>query len=1845
MSGISCSKKKAVSRINPDESWEPYISAYTSGIISRESTVRVVLRNQVVLDSVLNKPIDNSPFSFTPAIKGTSVWIDSRTIEFKPEKTLEGGKTYKAAFHISKYLDVPEKLRTFVFEFAVIKQSLDVSFNALEPLRNDDLKWQRITGKVRTADVEQADRVEEIIKAKLNGKTLPFRWEHEANRQVHIFTIDSIDRGNDSSTLLVFWNGKPIDVENEGTKSIHIPAIDEFSIIDSRALPTGEQGFSISFSDPLLANQSVVGLITVNEDNSPRFAVDGNEIRVYFSRRVGGVVNCVVNPGIQNIAGKRFKETVRLDIKIESLKPAVRFTGKGVILPNAANLTVPFEVVNLNAVDVKVIRIYENNIPQFLQVNDLEGSNELRRVGRTIFRQTVQLNTTTDMQNRWIRSGFDVFRLVGKEQGALYRISLSFKKEYSLYPCEPGDSANFRKRDDYQPLTRDDENEDDEYESSYWDYSEDYGYEFDWQEWENNRDNPCHPAYYRESWGHKIIATRNFLSSDIGISAKKGAADTLIVAITNLTTAQPLANVNVSLFNYQNIVTGSGKTDADGFAAVAIKGPGRPFLCVADNGTQKGYLKLDNGSSLPVSHFDIGGAAVQKGLKGYLYGERGVWRPGDSLYLTFVLEDKTGRLPAGHPVTLELVNPRGQVIQTLTQTEPVGRFYDFRTATAPDAPTGNYTARVKAGGTTFEQKLKVEMVMPNRLKVRLDFETDTLVGGDIHGKLTSQWLTGAMARNLKADIELTVKTASTAFAKYRDYVFDDPARTFAQQTSMIFEGAIDADGQAAVNARVSTTNAPGMLQATFRTRVFEAGGAFSIDKYTLPFSPYNRYVGILTPRGDRSRGMLLTDTVQTVHIVTVSPLGKPLAARRVQMTLYKVKWRWWWERGEESLSDYLSSKSHEVIACDTIATPEGKGIWSFRIAYPEWGRFLIRAVDLDGGHASGKTIYMDWPQWAGRAQKEIPGGATVLAFSSDKQEYSTGEKAQIVIPSGEGGRILISLENGSRVLRRFWVDSKAQETAVSVDVVADMAPTTYISAMYIQKYAQTANDLPMRMYGVIPINVVNPDTRLHPVIKAPPVLEPDSKAEVTVREQNSREMTYTLAVVDEGLLDLTRFETPDLWKHFYQREALGVMWWDLYDLVCGAFGSELTRILSIGGDEGVANPGQKRGNRFPPMVRFLGPYHLKKGASAAHTINIPQYIGSVRIMVVAGFNGAYGSADTAVPVRKPLMLLGTLPRVLGPQENVKLPVSVFALEPAVRDVSVSVKVEGPATVRGEAKKHMKFQSIGDELVEFDLATGEVSGWAKVTITANSSGQRAQQVIDIEVRNPAKPVTDVVEKVLSAGESWSSDITLPGTAGTNSAILEISQLPAIDLTRRLDYLIGYPHGCVEQVTSRVFPQLYLSRVVNLSDRQKNEIQKAIQEGIWKLPEFQSSGGGFAFWPGGGDADPWVSSYVGHFLLEAKNEGYTVPEHIMRQWIRYQNALANGWSGKHWEAQLTQAYRLYTLALAGAPDIGAMNRLRESTPLDIAARWRLSAAYAMAGQNDVARQLVNNLPSTVNLYTTAGSTYGSDVRDKAMILETLILLKEKDRAAKIALDIARSLTAAGQWMSTQSTAYALMAMVKYAGMSELNGRMDVAYTLSGAKETALQTTLTMLQQPLTIGFSLTKTAITCQNRAKSVAYVRVISRGIPAFGEEKDASHGLEMTVRYLTRNGKEMTPDRVEQGSDFIAEVTVAAQRGQGPFEQVALSQLFASGWEIRNTRFDGTASSGDDAFVYRDIRDDRVHTYFNLGANSSRRYRIQLHASYIGSFYLPPVYSEAMYDGTVNARTRGMRVEVVEPGS
>ena len=1840
---LSCCNKKAekVQEINPE--FTSYISAFTTGYISNESTIRIQLAEDFHGEINLNQNIEDDLFKFQPAIKGSAYWSDQRTIEFKPDERLQSGTTYKVSFDLYKIKDVPNNLKTFKFQIQTIKQTFSVEIEGIKTYSSQELRWWKLNGRIRTSDVIENEEIEKVISINQKGKSLKIIWDHDTDGKIHQFTADSIERKENEEKIDVSWDGHKINADVSGNEQIIIPALGDFKMMNIKVIQQPDQYFIIRFSDPLKPDQFLQGLISLENGTDLQFIVENNEIKVYPSARQTGILKLYIEPGIKNINGHKLASRAEYDISFEELKPAIRLLGNGVILPHSDGLIFPFEAVNLKAVEVKIIRIYENNIGQFLQDNYLDGNYQLKRVGRLILKKTVDLISDNPVDyGKWNTFSIDLADLIESEPGAIYRVELGFSKKYSLFPCEGNDSNEPEVSSQIE-----DQDISFEEELSYWDsYESYYEYDNEYYYWDydwNEREDPCSNSYY----GNYRNVARNILSSDLGIIAKLGSERSMTFAVTDLLTTSAVPNVTIEIYNYQQQLIGTTQTGTDGLAEIHLDS--QPFYLIAKNGNQRGYLKLDDGSSLSLSRFDVSGNVIQKGIKGFIYGERGVWRPGDSLFLTFMLEDKNGTLPQNHPVTFELINPHGQIVRKLVRNTGINGFYSFKTSTEPDAPTGNWSARINVGGTIFTQWLRIETVKPNRIKINLDFGADKLsvTKPDIRGSISANWLHGAPARNLRTEINATLTQLQTSFLKYPDYQFDDPARSFSSEELTIFNNYLDQEGKASFSTDISVgTASPGMLRAHFITRVFEESGEFSIDRFSIPYSPYKGYVGIKTPKGDQARGMLLTDTTHIVNIVTIDPDGNPVSRNNLDASIYKIDWQWWWDASYESLASYIGSSEHVPILNEKISTRNGVGQFKFRIDYPEWGQYLIRVVDPVTNHATGKVVYIDWPGWAGRSQREDPGGATMLSFSSDKQNYTVGETAVISIPSPGQGKALISIENGTQIIETHWIDATAPETIFSFAISEKMSPNVYVNVSLIQPHSQTRNDLPIRLYGVIPIFVEDPATRLQPVISMPDVLKPEEKINVRISEANKSECSYTLAIVDEGLLDLTRFHTPDPWSAIYAREALGVKTWDVYDLVLGAYGGKIEKILSIGGGmEGQEEieSSKSRADRFPPVVKFLGPFTLKKGQTNTHTILIPRYVGSVKTMVIAGNQKAYGSTEKVTPVRNPLMVLATMPRVLGPGEEVKMPVTVFAMEKNLKKVEVEIEINDLLEFTGPDKQSMTFLETGDQVINFNLKAKSRVGIAKVAITCKSGAEVAKYDIELDIRNPNPPVTNFIDTIVNSGQTWNCSFELPGIPGTNKAKLEVSNMPSIDFGRRLNWLIQYPHGCIEQITSGAFPQLYLNDVMEMNEKSMQMTEENIKAAIRKLNSFILPSGGLGYWPNESNENDWGTSYAGHFMLEAEKKGYSLPVNFRKNWLNYQKKAAKSWkkrNDKYLQDDFLQAYRLYTLALANSPDLGSMNKLRELPGLSIQSQWRLAAAYALAGQPEIAQSMSGNISMNVDPYNGFYYSYGSMERDWAMILETLVLLNQHSRGIDLVKKIS-SVLSGEYWLSTQTTAYCLLALSRYMSTLGTSSELKFDYSLDkNAKSTHVVTKLPVAQFDFEVK-DKSNAFMTIHNVGEGVVFVRITMEGTPEIGDQSEKQNNLTLNIEYTDMAGRPLDISNLIQGTDFLARTKISNPSGIENYRDMALTQIFPSGWEIHNIRMDDFASVHQSSVPdYQDIRDDRVYTYFHLPRYESKTFVIQLNAAYLGKFYLPSVYCEAMYDERINARKPGRWIEI-----
>nr|MDQ3015608.1 MG2 domain-containing protein [Bacteroidota bacterium] len=1496
----SCKKKFQTTTYTSEEIGR-YIAARVPSVIEVTDPVRV--RFSVTPDTTQTAGV----FEFSPSIIGTTYWEDPMTLAFKPDHDWKAGESYQLRVHLDKVIkDVDPKMKEIVFDFEVKPVRMTVNFEPLVPEFDGDKPLYLLRGSVTTSAALDSQQLKNILTLKSSGKTSGMTWFHSDDNRGHEFVIAGI--GPDA-TLDFMWDGKSIGSQDKGQRRVDVPKSNVLSVLSLVPGNDGQKKLEVHFSQKLNPGQDLNGLVTIN-GSTEGFTVKKQDhiLSIYPDESLTGELSVQLHPGISSSQGHELGTAVNMNISLEDAKPGLKLVGSGVITPGNTEIIFPFEAINLKSVDVEVFRIFENNILQYLQGSSLEDQWGLEPIGRIVLQKTIELSALSSGDNKyvWTRYALDLGPLVKLAPGSIYQVRIGFKGTDTYMDCY----KDFESVTDKPPFgeTR-----------SIWEYN----YYYDGFIWDHTED-PCYPAYYNPE---KFIR-RNLLASDIGLVAKQNEDGRIWVYATSLNSATPKSGIKIEVYDYQKQLMSEGETSSQGEMTAEI--PRKAFFVVATDGNQKGYLRLPDGLSLSMSEFDAGGTGYQNGLRGYIYAERDVWRPGDSVHMNFILWDPDGKINDRHPVKLTVTNPLGQKKTERTSPLSVGGIYDLAFATSSTDPTGTWMAKVEVGDAVFTKQLRIETIKPNRLRIDAKLPKE-IVATKPNQKieLESAWLFGAPASNLKAVVEAQFSPNPFSPTGYKEFTFTDPARQTPATVTTVFEGNLDAQGKAQINVPEMRESLPeGQLTMNLKSRVFETGGDFSTDRQSTTYHPYDHYAGVSIPVNRWGYEELKMNELNDIRIASVSTSGKGEAGRQLSVGIYNANWRWWWDRTGEDITQYNSELHVGAIATDTLTTG-ANGTAVYKIKPATYGSYMVRVCDMQSGHCSGQFYYAG--SWGDPSSAD--NAASRLTFTSEKEQYEVGEKIKLNIPSASGSKLLLTIEKNNKVISSKWYDASGDQTQITIDATAEMMPNVYAFVSHIQPYNHSANDMPLRMYGVLPILIADPKTMLHPELAVQDVIKPEETFNVSISEKDKLPMAYTIAVVDEGLLGLTRFESPDPWKYFHRQEALAVQTWDIYDDVLGGYGGSIDRLLSLGGDGVAALVDAPQAERFKPVVMHLGPYYLAAGEKKVHALKMPNYVGAVRVMVVASDRKRWGATSKTATVKSDLMIQPTLPRVVSPGETVTLPVNVYAMSDNVRSAEVKVTTNDMATLPGGNTQTLQFTGQGDKLANFSLKIPDRPGLLKVDIVAKSGSFSSTQHVELDVRVPNPPATEVVAVTIAAGQSWSGKIPMPGMVGTNESGVELSQMPPINLQKRLQYLIQYPYGCLEQTLSSVFPQLYLAALTDLKPQQEQQIRLNIQAGINRLRTFSIPSGGFTYWPGERSRDSWSDSYAGHFLIEAAKAGYTVDKSMMDGWRNAQKKDAQAYRRRdYYREDVIQAYRLYTLALDGQALWGMMNRLRTVSNLD-------------------------------------------------------------------------------------------------------------------------------------------------------------------------------------------------------------------------------------------------------------------------------------------------------------------------
>ena len=1361
-------------------------------------------------------------------------------------------------------------------------------------------------------------------------------------------------------------------------------------------------------------------------------------------------------------------------------------------------------------------------------------------------------------------------------------------------------------------------------------------------------------AYWLEVAGEKAGGDdRLIVVTDLGIAARTFAGGAL-VWVNSLRTAQPAAGAAVTVYARNNQVLARGSADGQGLVSLAWETgeSAEPFVVVAELDGDLSYLDLartgvDQGEGL-------GGAPyLEPGqLEAAVFSERGVYRPGEKIFMQALVRDDRRQAPEPFPALLRVRRPDGRIFRDA----PVV-LDEFGSATAevemPEyLPTGRYALELAMPGTFTvlgETSVALEDFVPPQIRVEVKPPAGRGQAGDVLAfGVNAAHLFGRPAAGLKATGAATFKPAPFAPTNWSGWTFGDDEKAFAPVYRHLGARVLDENGYAEFEAESRAAwRPPAALQMVQQATVMETGGRAVTAYASSRLDPYPFYVGLKAAW----EGAVRAGATQRVAVVEVRPDGAPVAeGQPLVLTLSRVTWNSVLRRNSNGRYEWKSERQVVDVRKDTLAAGGAAQDWAF--AVDGAGDYLLVAADPASG-ASTRIAFRagsadpEWLAWS----REKP-GRVELAW--DKETYRPGETARLQVRAPFAGPALLTVET-DRVREARTVTLEKNTAEFDVPVTADYAPNAYCSLTLIRPAEAEEVWSAHRAVGALALPVELPASRLQVALEAPAVARPQAPlaAVVTVRDAagNPARGAVTVMAVDEAICMLTAFATPDPDRTFAAQRALGVSPFDLYAELMPVTEEQMEAVPAPGGDGEDAlrrrlNP--IKANRFKPVALWQAALALDTNGQAAVRLDLPEFNGELRLMAVAYDATQAGSTSLPVQVKRDLVVQPALPRFLAIGDRCEASVALYNEGKAPLTVKVRATCGGP--LRAEtAEQTIEIPAGGSATAALPLAAGPGPGKALCTLEVEAGADSFRDTIELAVRPAAGSRVAAISRVLAAGESATIEPPAGWLPESVSMSGTLSTLPSLQMGRALDYVVHYPYGCLEQTVSGAFPLLYAGEWAQRllpGSRAIGDVAAWVPAAIRRVISMQQENGGFAMWPfHRGTADD-ASIYAVHFLVEAKAAGFDVPADRLDAalgWVRgrLDRTLAPDADEGEWILEMqARAYLCHVLALAGRPDAGWNARLREqSAKLNFAARAHAAAALLLAGEPRQALPLMESMVLPVARPRVPGRLLDSDVRDAALLLSAWLDVDPENAAVARLAQYLRDRQQDGHWGNTQDDALALLAFGKlakhlpdevqpFAGKLEMPGGDVRAF--AGTNDVAWS------REPGAGG------AATVKNDGPGKLYLGVRFEGVSA-EPESEQSDSVAIRRDFLDQAGNAADASALPQGELIVVRLTVETKGRM--LDQLVLEDLLPAGWEIENPNLATSQQFGwlrekNEGDLHREARDDRM-LIFTGPILGEAAFHYAVRATTPGTYALPPPTVAGMYEPEIRGVGVGGQVRVV----
>ncbi|NVO30787.1 alpha-2-macroglobulin family protein [Hymenobacter lapidiphilus] len=1790
--------------------------------------------------------------AFEPAMRGKFKWTTDRELVFSPNVPLRPSTAFIAKLRPEA---LPEGTRRGT-ELPEDRQKFHTPYLALQA---PQAFWARSERAAGTAElrvelpfnyaVKPAD-VKPLLRLTQDGEPVAFEVVGgEAGQQVRLALKQQLRPGSPLKLALApGLSAVGSDLPTDQTTET------ELTVPDPQALEVTAINGTLQGADPVITiqtNQPVSGMdMRSAVAVSPQVAFEVEElesgVRLKGGFEVGKSYQVRLSSGLRGSLGGQLNDDVTQTVSFSDERPTISFASadKALYLDALGSRNLGIRINEVDKVQVTIAKVYANNIQQLLrggsqygypEYDGEDGESNQDENGEYVDR-SFQYYDVENLGNVLSDRTYTVAGMP-KEQG-LRLLNLSLKDlEFSaglkgLYVIRVQDT------------------------------------ERQWLQ------------------VSKLVAV-----SDIGLIVKTGAAGSTMVFANSIREAKALSGLEISYLSTNNQIMGTGVTNGAGvakFDSTAQNARFRLGMVVARRGDDFTFLDL-NRSRVETSRFEVGGLQSNAArYQAFLYGDRDLYRPGDTIQTNTVVRTETWQAPPkGLPLKVRLLLPTGKEYASLQKTLSPEGSTEARFLLPPSVMTGLYTLEILTANDVLltSRQLSVEEFIPDRLKVTVK-ASRAVVKPDqtVQAQITAQNLFGPPAADRKFEVEFSLKEKRFQPKEYAGYSFAINSGDRRRGNYGSLESTPISD-RFEKTVREGTTDAAGRGTATYQVPDYPDLGTLEGAAFTTVFDetgrPVNRFATFEVQTqavmfGVKNLGELVkTRDEVPVELVALTPAGKPTSAI-ARVEVIRMLWETVIERRGGRYS-YNSQKREETVLRRNVEVsgsginanlgfaPQYSGEYEIRVSRPGAATYVSQRVYAYG--------YGDTQSNSFEVNNE--GEVTIEA---DQDKYEPGQTAHLLLKTPFPGRVLVTVER-DRVLDHFYVDTDEKSAKVDIPIRGGHVPNIYVTATAIRPIKD--NRLPLTVArGFVPLTVEKPGSRLSVAIKAPELSR--SQTMQTIEVSTAPGAQVTLAMVDEGILQMKDFRTPDPHGYFYQKRALEVAAHDVYPFLLPELGTS-----STGGDgyDLARRTTPVPSRRVKLLAKWSGVLTADASGKVSYKLQVPQFSGAIRIMAVAYKGDAFGSAEHTMRVADPVVISTALPRFLSPGDTIDVPVTLTNTTNEIIKGRAGLRVKNNASnARVEIFASENFNTvevkdvtstsiIGEVILGHDTREKEVyerrlvfrlvaftPGVLELESVMDSDAGKFTETIEIPVR-PASPLQKRTGSGVLAGGGKAQQLNLKTDfmAASLRSQLVVSRSPMAEFAKDLRYLLQYPYGCLEQTVSAAFPQLYYGDLVATLGQKTGVKGKAgqfnpnyhVQEAIRKVEAQQMYNGSLSYWPGGDYDNWWATAYAAHFLLEARQAGFAVNKNVLDRVLGYLETRTRQRETETYNiiqtggvirpvtlAKKEIPYSLYVLALAGRPTPVALNYYKANRPLLADdSRYLLAAAFALSGNQRAFQQTVparyGVAPSIAR--RELGGSFSSPIRDMALVLNALLAADPGNpQVVGLSRQLSRRVQQAG-WLSTQERAFSLLALGKLA-KSNANSTAT-AQLLADGKNIGAFT-----GKDLTVS-NVSNRQITLKPAGKGSLYYFWELEGISPTGRVAEEDAYLLVRRQFLDRNGNPLGSVTFRQNDLVVVRITIQSAESAGDVPNVAITDLLPAGLEIDNPRIGAVrelAWAKDAAQPdYLDVRDDRLNI-FTTATPKPKAFYYLARAVSKGTFRLGPVSADAMYNAEYHSYSGASVVRV-----